>query len=176
MFQLAQLGQVRWPVTFTDPLDENKSATMIVTYQTYTRAELVKMRSEATNGTWGVVNKALQAVQKGGKSMDVESVKALEERLTAEAEKAIGKTAKDDDELVARIIDWQPKDKSKPVFVAEDGTAVACTEQTKRALIVHQPFYEALATGLLEASTKAHAKNSSPGRAGTAAPAQDMKD
>lgn len=151
MFQFAQDGRVRWPVTLDQVQEDGSIAAQEfgVVYRRLTRDELKARRAK------------LMAVQKA-----IADLHAQEGDHRAEIQQAYDAQLADDDaSLRDRVLDWYG-------IADADQQPIAFSTTVLDAFLQDELLRNALLIGLLEASEGVRAKNSSPGLAGWPAATQ----
>lgn len=154
MFDTAHQGVIAWPFTLTQQHgDEFVDVPVTVRFRVFNRDEL---RERDQRSMASVLGKLVELVRKQADPADIEAARIA----MVEADRA------DEGELVSRIAGWSGFGN------AETGEEVAATPELVRAVIAHDPHYQAMWKALLEASRQARPKNSLPGADGAPAPGQ----
>jgi hypothetical protein len=154
MFRYAPKGKVFWPVTFVSRDPEGGELIEERAYIFYSPLGR-KARKARDKRLTAALMSGLSSASAVPTVNDVQKLTDGVEKLTNE----------NDEELIANIHGWKD-------MIDADGNPLPFSKEVLLAMLDDDPLYNAFAKGLDECSRGAHAKNSSPGPAGTPARAQ----
>ena len=152
MFQFANEGKVWWKINLVarnEVTGDVEDAPVMMLYRIFTRAEL-KQREKRLQAALGKLRTAKTDAEMQAATAEFDTI---EQRNTADT--------------IERVCDW------RDIVSGADSTALPFSRESLKALLDDEAQYTRIASGLLEASRGARAKNSSPGPAGSQVPGQN---
>ena len=151
MFTFANENKVWWKVNLVarnEATGDVEDAPVMLLYLIFTRSEL-KQREKRLQAALGKLRTAKTDAEMQAAAAEFDTI---EQRNTADT--------------LDRVRDW------RDIVSGADSTALQFSRESLKALLDDEAQYTRIASGLLEASRGARAKNSSPGPAGSAASGQ----